>query len=140
MASRSIEPSMTMTTYFGATLWVMAGGALGAAGRYHLGLLLANIAGNIWPLGTFAVNILGGLLMGLLAGWLQMGDNVAPVWRLFLGVGLLGGFTTFSAFSLETANMLSGGAYWQAVGYALASVIFSVAAIFAGLIMVRQWA
>lgn len=131
---------MTMASQFSATLWVMAGGALGAAGRFHLGQLLAGLSGSEWPLGSFTANILGGLLMGLLAGWLQIGDNVAPVWRLFLGVGLLGGFTTFSAFSLETANMLSDGAYWQAAGYALASVIFSTAAIFAGLILVRQWA
>ena len=131
---------MTMVSQFSATLWVMAGGALGAAGRFHLGQLLAGLSGSDWPLGSFTANILGGLLMGLLAGWLQMGGNVAPAWRRFLGVGLLGGFTTFSAFSLETANMLSSGAYWQAAGYALASVIFSTAAIFAGLILVRQWA
>jgi CrcB protein len=131
---------MSMASQLSATLWVMAGGALGAAGRYHLGRVMTGLAGQSWPWGTFTANIIGGLCMGLLAGWLQFDGESAPVWRLFLGVGLLGGFTTFSAFSLETANMLSSGAYMQAAGYALASVIFSTTAIFAGLIFIRQWA
>ncbi|WP_438726695.1 fluoride efflux transporter CrcB [Parasphingorhabdus sp. DH2-15] len=131
---------MSAATYFGATLWVMAGGALGAAGRFHIGQIMTHWAGTSWPVATLTVNIVGGLAMGILAGWLQFADDVSPMWRLFLGIGLLGGFTTFSAFSLETANMLTEGAYWQAAAYALVSVTLSTAAIFAGLILTRQWA
>ena len=76
---------------------------MGAALRYQLGRVLgAMVPGAAWPWGTFAANLLGGFAMGLLAGWLARGSTMPgePI-RLLLGVGLLGGFTTFSAFSLE---------------------------------------
>ena len=92
-----------------ATLLVMAGGALGAAGRYHLGRLVFHLGGTGFPMGTLAANLLGGFLMGILAGVLARSNFVDEPWRLFLGVGLLGGFTTFSAFSLEVMNMIERG-------------------------------
>jgi CrcB protein len=115
-------------------LIVAAGGALGALLRYGVGLLAG---GGAWPSGTFFVNIAGGFLMGLLAGWLAARGGTEGV-RLFLGVGLLGGFTTFSAFSLELALMLERGALNMAFAYALFSVILSVAALFAGLMVMRM--
>ena len=123
-----------------ATLLVMAGGALGAAARYHLGRLAVHWGGFGFPYGTLAANILGGFLMGVLVGILARSDVADEPWRLFLGVGLLGGFTTFSAFSVEVVNMIERGDWGIAAGYAIASVIGSVAALFAGLAAVRALA
>jgi fluoride exporter len=117
-------------------LIVAAGGALGAVARYGLGRLLPATG---WPWATLTVNVVGGLLMGLLAGWLAFrggahGESV----RLFAAVGLLGGFTTFSAFSLETALMIERRQLALAGGYVAASVALSVLALFIGLMVVRR--
>lgn len=117
-------------------LLVAAGGAIGAMARYSVGRLVGLGA---WPSATLLVNILGGFLMGLLAGWIAARSGSEGL-RLFLGVGILGGFTTFSAFSLEVALMLERGAYDQAFAYALLSVILSTAALFAGLWLMRSFA
>lgn len=123
-------------------LLVAAGGALGSVARYGLGLAVGRLApGHAWPWGTFGANLIGGLLMGLLAGWLahrgQGGEGV----RLFAAVGLLGGFTTFSAFSLETALMIQRRDWAMAGGYVAASVVLAVAALFVGLMIARRlWA
>ena len=119
------------------TLLVMAGAAIGAAARYHRGRLLFHLCGPGFPYGTLAANLLGGLLMGLLIGTLARSSFVDEPWRLFLGVGLLGGFTTFSAFSLEVVSMIERGQWTIAIGYALISVIGSVLALFTGLLAVR---
>lgn len=123
-----------------ATLLVMAGGAVGAAGRYHVGRLVFHLSGPGFPYGTLVANIVGGLLMGILAGILARSNVVGEPWRLLLGVGLLGGFTTFSAFSLEVLNMIERGNWGVALGYALISVMGSVLALFAGLLAVRALA
>ena len=117
-------------------LLVMMGGALGAGARYLVGKALLGWLGPDYPWGTLAVNVLGGLAMGALVGMLgrmTAGDQA----RLFLAVGVLGGFTTFSAFSLELVTMLERGAMMTAMGYALASVAGAVVALFAGLAMTR---
>jgi fluoride exporter len=113
---------------------VMAGGAIGAALRYGASLALPMRGG--WPWGTLAVNIIGGFAMGVLAAGLMKG-SASEAMRLFVGVGILGGFTTFSAFSLESFRMIEGGAWGQAGVYALASVIGSIAALTAGYALVR---
>jgi fluoride exporter len=119
-----------------AIFLVMSGGAVGAAMRYGLARLLPVGAAG-WPWPTFAANVLGGLAMGLLAAWLlrigQGGENL----RLLLGVGLLGGFTTFSAFSLEMAQMVQRGQAGMAAGYALASVLLALGALFGGMALGR---
>ena len=114
-------------------LLVMLGGALGAALRYGAGLAAARHLEAQFPWGTFSVNLLGGLLAGLLIGFLIARGGAADPWRLFLGVGLLGGFTTFSAFSAETAFMLQRGETAMAAIYAFSSVAGSVALLFVGL-------
>jgi fluoride exporter len=117
---------------------VMAGGAVGAGFRYHIGAVALQNLGPAFPWGTWIVNLLGGLLMGILAGTLVRYTTAQgePL-RLFLGVGVLGGFTTFSAFSLETANMLMRGQSVAAAAYAVSSVAGSVLMLFLGLMLVR---
>ncbi|WP_194744816.1 FluC/FEX family fluoride channel [Thermaurantiacus tibetensis] len=117
-------------------LLVGLGGALGACARYGVGRL---VGAGLWPSATFAVNLAGGLLMGLLAGWLAARGGSEQV-RLFLGVGLLGGFTTFSAFSLELWLLLEKGEWLVAAGYALASVVLAVAGLGLGLLLMRNLA
>lgn len=116
-------------------LLVMAGGAVGAGARHLVGRAMLARLGPAWPWGTLTVNVVGGLLMGLLAGALARG--AAEPWRLLLGVGVLGGFTTFSAFSLETVAMIERGAIVPALGYVLVSVAGSLVALGAGLWLVR---
>jgi fluoride exporter len=118
-------------------LLVMAGGAIGAAMRFLAGAAALRALGPGYPWGTLLVNLAGGLLMGVLAGSLTR-MNAPEGWRLFLGVGILGGFTTFSAFSLEAAMMIERGQLGVALGYALASVVGSVLALFAGLAIARS--
>jgi fluoride exporter len=109
---------------------VMTGGAFGAGLRYSTGMLFI-ARGSNWPWGTFCVNILGGFAMGVLAAFVFKG-GVSETIRLFAGVGILGGFTTFSAFSLESFQMIGRGQAGMAGLYALASVIGSIAALAVG--------
>ena len=117
-------------------LLVMLGGAVGAGARHLTGRALLALLGSEFPWGTLCVNLVGGLLMGVLAGTLTRtgGDEAS---RLLLGVGVLGGFTTFSAFSLDTVLMIERGDVALALAYVAASVIGSVAALYAGLNLVR---
>ncbi|MES3151888.1 fluoride efflux transporter CrcB [Sphingomonas faeni] len=117
-------------------LYVMVGGAVGSGARYLTGRAMLSLLGADYPFGTLAVNLIGGLLMGVLAGVLAR-NSASETWRLLLGVGVLGGFTTFSAFSLDVVTMIERGAIGVAFGYVLVSVIGSVAALFAGLSAVR---
>ena len=118
------------------TFLVMAGGAIGAASRFHIGRLIGPFTGSGWPTATLAVNLVGGLAMGLLAGAMLRG-GMADGWRLFVGVGLLGGFTTFSAFSMEMVQLLQDGRWVDGVSYAVVSVIGSMILFAAGLWVVR---
>lgn len=107
-------------------LLVMAGGAIGAAFRYQVGRVTLQQMGPGFPWGTLIVNLLGGLLMGLLAGTVVSDGPVdRPLW-MFLGVGVLGGFTTFSAFSFDAFAMLERGEIGLAAAYAVCSVAGSV--------------
>ncbi len=113
------------------------GGAIGASGRYLVGLLAVRLFGLGFPYGTFIVNIIGALLMGVLIEALALRFQGSSELRTLLATGVLGGFTTFSAFSLEVANMIERDQWYAALFYACASVIFSVAALFAGLYLGR---
>jgi CrcB protein len=120
-------------------MMVAIGGAAGAVARYGLGVQTLRLWGPGWPAGTFIANVAGGLLMGVLASFLaHRGGPDQERLRLLLGVGVLGGFTTFSAFSLEAALMIERRAYGQAFAYAAASVLLSISALFVGLILARK--
>ena len=112
---------------------VMLGGAIGAGARHLVGRAALALWGPGFPVGTLAVNVIGGLAMGLLAGWLATRASGDEALRYLLGVGVLGGFTTFSAFSLETVLMIERGELMTASLYIVASVVLSVGALFAGL-------
>jgi CrcB protein len=120
-------------------LLVALGGAAGSSARYVLGTQTLRWFGSGWPFGTFAANLIGGLAMGLLVGVLTLrGGADQERLRLLLGVGVLGGFTTFSSFSLETALMIERKTYGIAAGYVTLSVALSIAALFAGLMLSRR--
>lgn len=120
-------------------LLVAVGGAAGSVARYLVGAAALRWIGPGWPWGTLTVNLVGGLLMGLVTGWLaQAGAGRQEALRVLLAVGVLGGFTTFSAFSLETALMIEKRAYGQAFSYTAASVVLALAALFAGLLLARR--
>ena len=121
-------------------LIVAAGGALGAVARYGVGAFAFRLfPASTWPWGTLAVNTVGGLLMGLVTGWLAFrgGLNSESI-RLFAAVGVLGGFTTFSAFSLETALMIERRQFAMAWSYIALSVVLSIVALFVGLMVARR--
>lgn len=120
-------------------VYVLLGGAVGAGFRYQIGSVALRNLGPGFPWGTWIVNLLGGLLMGILAGTLakQFTPEQGEPLRLLLGVGVLGGFTTFSAFSLETANMLIRGQSILAAAYAISSVAGSVLMLLIGLYLMR---
>ena len=121
-------------------LIVAAGGALGAVARYGVGVWALRLFPTAtWPWATLTINVGGGLLMGLLAGWLAFrGGAQSESLRLFAAVGVLGGFTTFSSFSLEVVAMLERRAYGVAGAYVVGSVILSVLALTAGLLIARR--
>jgi CrcB protein len=120
-----------------AYLLVAVGGGIGAMGRFGLAELTRRFFGVGLPVATLSTNVLGGLLMGLLIGALS-GQGDTQSLRLFLGVGVLGGFTTFSAFSLEAMIMLEEGRYSTFATYVGGSVILSIAAVALGLIIARR--
>ena len=117
-------------------LIVALGGGVGAAARHGLGQLSARAFGPGFPVGTMSANVLGGLLMGVLVGWLAR-SGAGEGARLLLGVGLLGGFTTFSAFSLDAVQMVQRGQAGLAALYVGGSVVLSIAALALGLVLSR---
>lgn len=121
-------------------LVVAAGGAIGAAMRHLVNLAALRLAGPTFPWGTLTVNLAGSFLMGVLIELLARKAGVSAEVRLFAATGILGGFTTFSAFSLDVVVLWERGALFAAASYALVSVVGAVAALFAGLAIVRALA
>jgi CrcB protein len=122
-----------------AYLIVALGSALGGALRHGVNVQTTRLFGMQWPYGTFLVNIIGSFVLGLLAAYFAFKGEAPQAWRLFLTTGVLGGFTTFSAFSLDVALLYERGQLGTAVLYAGSSVLVSVAALFTGLAIVRHF-
>jgi fluoride exporter len=118
-------------------LLVMAGGAIGAALRYEVGRVALHRIGAGFPWGTLIVNLGGGLLMGALAGYMFARNPPDQALWLFVGVGLLGGFTTFSAFSFDLFAMLGQGRIGIAAAYAGGSVLGALGLLFVGFWLAR---
>lgn len=118
-------------------LIVFAGAGLGGAARHGVNLAAARLFGLGFPAGTLAVNVVGCFVMGALAEYFALKSGLSQPARLFLTTGVLGGFTTFSAFSLDAALLWERGQTGLAAFYVLASVVLSLAAVAAGLALIR---
>ncbi|MDE2435895.1 MAG: fluoride efflux transporter CrcB [Sphingomonadales bacterium] len=132
---------MNPPTFMTSSLYVALGGGLGAWLRYLVSRFwlatIGPIAASAFPWATLTVNLAGSMAMGILAGWLARHGHGGETWRLLLGVGVLGGFTTFSAFSLELVNFINRGATAQAALYGAGSLAGGIIGLFAGLYVMR---
>jgi fluoride exporter len=116
---------------------VFLGGGFGAALRHGINLAAVQLLGRSFPYGTMFINVSGSLVMGLIAEYFALKSHLPRHWLLFLTTGILGGYTTFSAFSLETALLYERGQIFGAAIYVLGSVVLAVGGLFAGLAIVR---
>jgi CrcB protein len=119
---------------------VFIGGGLGSTLRYLVNVICPRFLGTDFPYHTFIINISGSTVMGLVAGYLASKGEATQSWRLFLMTGILGGYTTFSAYSLDAAVLYERGEIALALFYVLGSVVFSILGLFAGLALVRHLA
>lgn len=116
---------------------VFFGGGCGASIRHAVNILATRALGSGFPFATFIINITGSIVMGLIAGYFAFRGEASPHWRLFLMTGILGGYTTFSAFSLDTVMLYERGAIGLAAIYVAGSVLLSIAGLFAGLAVLK---
>jgi fluoride exporter len=134
--SRTRGLALSMTSY----LIVALGSAIGGALRHAVNVGAARLLGIGWPYGTFTVNIVGSFTIGLIVGYFALKANASQAWLLFLTTGVLGGFTTFSAFSLDVALLYERGQLGLAALYLVGVVALSVGALFLALAIVRRLA
>lgn len=120
-----------------AFLIVFVGAGIGGMARLGVNLTSVRLLGASFPWGTLSVNVVGSFLMGLIAEYFVFRSHLPQQWRLFLTTGVLGGFTTFSAFSLDTVLLIERGRLLTAFGYAVGSVVLSVGALIGALAIVR---
>jgi CrcB protein len=120
-------------------LFVFLGGGFGAAIRHGVNLVVARMLGTAFPYSTMLINITGSFAMGTIIAYFAFRGDLSQHWRLFLTTGILGGYTTFSAFSLDTALLYERGQMGMAALYVIASVAISIAGLFAGLALVRNF-
>ena len=120
-------------------LLVFLGGGLGAALRHGMNIAAARLLGTAFPYGTLIINVSGSLVMGLIAGYFAFKGGASQHWRLFLTTGVLGGYTTFSAFSLDAALLWERHEMALAALYVGGSVVLSIGGLFAGLFLVRHF-
>ncbi len=121
-------------------LAIAIGGGLGSLARHYLSTAVYALTGGTFPWGILAVNVIGGFTMGLIVELGALKLDLGPEWRAFFTTGILGGFTTFSAFSLDSALLIERGEWAAAGSYMVGSVVLSVAALFLGLWLVRALA
>ena len=118
-------------------LIVYLGGGLGATLRYAFNILGASVMITNAPIAPLTINVIGCLLMGFIAGYFAFRGNISQNFRLFIMTGIMGGFTTYSAFSLEVVSMFIRGQYYSASLYALITLIISIGATFIGINLIR---
>jgi len=130
-----------MSLPFKLLVLVFVGGGLGSCLRYGVTLAALRLFGAGFPWGTFLVNVIGSTVMGAFAGYLvaRTPGPAHDAFRLFFMTGILGGFTTFSAYSLDTIALWEKGATATAIVYAVGSVVVSLAVLAAALVVVRGW-
>jgi CrcB protein len=121
-------------------LIVFLGGGIGAALRHGVNLAAARLLGTSFPFGTLTVNVLGSAVMGALAAYFAFKSGGTQHWRLFFTTGILGGFTTFSTFSLDVVVLYERGGLGLAAFYVLVSVALAIGGLLAGLALVRSFA
>ncbi|BBC03470.1 MULTISPECIES: fluoride efflux transporter CrcB [Bradyrhizobium] len=119
---------------------VAIGGSLGSVARYLMAIGAGRLVGTEFPWGTLVINIVGSFLIGVFAEAFALSWNASQVTRVFLTVGICGGFTTFSTFSLDAIVLMQRGELWSAGAYIAASVALSILALFGGLLLVRAFA
>jgi CrcB protein len=140
-AAMAKRRGMNPPTQLIASLFVALGGGTGAVMRYQLGRGMTHWLGHhivgAFPWPTLAANVIGSMAMGLLVGFLARHGHGGEHWRLLLGVGMLGGFTTFSSFSMEMMLLIERGQPSYALAYALVSVIAGLCALYLGLVVMR---
>lgn len=122
-----------------ALINVALGGALGSLARYVIGIYAGRWLGTAFPWGTLFINVSGSFLIGAFAESFALRWDTAQATRIFLVVGICGGYTTFSTFSLEVVTLLNRGEFFAASAYMIASVVLSVAALYAALHVMRFW-
>jgi CrcB protein len=121
-----------------ALLIVFVGSGVGGVGRHFLNTWITRLSGSDFPFGILTINIVGSFAMGLVAGWWAFKSNAPQDLRLFLATGILGGFTTFSTFSLDASLLIERGQNLSALGYAVGSVVFSILALMAAMALIRS--
>src|SRR3954464_3721486 len=117
---------------------IFVGGGLGSTLRHIVNVASARVLGTAFPYHTLIINITGSTVMGLIAGYLAFRGEASQPWRLFLMTGVLGGYTTFSAFSLDAVGLCGAGEIGLAVVCVVGSVVLSIAGFFAGLALMRH--
>lgn len=120
-------------------LLVFFGGGLGSILRHWVNVTCGRLFGTDFPYGIMLINITGSTVMGLIAGYLAFKGEAAQSWRIFVMTGVLGGYTTFSAFSLDAAVLYERGEVGLAVLYVIGSVVLAIGGLFAGLALVRHF-
>jgi len=118
-------------------LIIGTGGFIGSVGRYLLSSWMQRVFETTFPIGTLAVNILGSFIIGIIYALSEKGGILSPEWRMFLAVGICGGFTTFSSFAFENFNMLSLQQYLFNALYIGSSLVFGLIAVYLGNLTVR---
>ena len=118
--------------------WIGLGGFLGANARFWLGRAIVERYGGAFPWGTLFINLTGAFLIGVIAELLLLRQDDDPAWRLFLLVGLLGGYTTFSSYALEIVAMMRSDQLWRAMAYLAVSNVVGIALCFLGVSLARR--
>ncbi|MBX9709924.1 MAG: fluoride efflux transporter CrcB [Xanthobacteraceae bacterium] len=119
-------------------LLVFVGGGLGSMLRYGVNVLCSRLFGTDFPYGIMLINITGSTVMGLIAGYLAFKGEASQPWRIFIMTGILGGYTTFSAFSLDAALLYERGEAGLAALYVIGSVVLAIGGLFVGLAVMRN--